>query len=76
MATSGAELTHDHESGRMVRPTLANIGAARFFAHRMETKALHDPARLQVLLRPRRPNLKPGGFYELVWAAGYFNRHK
>ncbi len=58
-AGAGAHRPQDHHRRVLLLPALADIGAGRLFAHRVEVELAHQPARRVVLGRPRRLDPNP-----------------
>ena len=62
-AGARASVAHQHESGVLLVPALADIGAARLLADRVQTVRPHDRARLLVALGDRGLDPDPVGFF-------------
>jgi hypothetical protein len=60
-ARARADVAHDHERRRAVVPALADVGAVRFLADRMQTEVAHQALDAHVALRAGRANLQPVG---------------
>ena len=58
-AGARADVAEDHERRRPVVPALADVGTARFLAHRVQVEIAHQPLEAQVARRPRRTDLQP-----------------
>src|SRR5262249_48179376 len=59
--SAGADIAHDHEGGVFALPALADIGAARLLADRVQSVRAHDLLGLAVALRHRRLHPDPVG---------------
>src|SRR5207237_6369938 len=58
-AVSRAHVAEDHEGGGAVLPTLANVGATRLLADRMQVERAHQLLEMQVVGPARRAHLEP-----------------
>ena len=58
-AGARADVPHDHERRGAVMPALADVGAVRFLAHRVQLEAAHQLAQPKVIRRTRRSHLEP-----------------
>ena len=61
-AVPGADVAQDHEGGGLVLPALADVGAARLFAHGVQPQLAHHALELHVGGAAGRLDLEPPGF--------------
>src|SRR5579884_1581607 len=65
-AASSADVAEDHERGGASLPALADVGACRLLADRVEVLLGDEPVELAVLRAAGRGDLEPGGLAAAV----------
>ena len=71
-ARARADVAKDHERRGAMRPALADVRAARFFADRVEIEVAHQALQPEIRRRPGRFHLEPFGLWgaRCYWGEG------